>query len=90
MDNKEQQITEIIAGQTNETVAEIVAEEIPVEWQWERLRLKRDSLLKKCDYRVIADAPWDIQPWLEYRQSLRDLPKTAKDPKKIVFPNPPA
>jgi hypothetical protein len=90
MDNKEQQIAEIIAGHTNETVAEIVAEEIPIEWQWERLRLKRDSLLKKCDYRVIADAPWDIQPWLEYRQSLRDLPKTAKDPKKIVFPNPPA
>jgi hypothetical protein len=65
-------------------------EEIPVEWQWERLRLKRDSLLKKCDYRVIADAPWDIQPWLEYRQALRDLPKKNKDPKKIVFPNPPA
>lgn len=65
-------------------------EEIPLEWQWERLRLKRDSLLKKCDYRVIADAPWDIQPWLDYRQALRDLPKTAKDPNKIVFPTPPA
>lgn len=65
-------------------------EEIPVEWQWERLRLKRDGLLKKCDYRIVADAPWDIQPWLEYRQALRDLPKTVKDPKKIVFPNPPA
>jgi hypothetical protein len=65
-------------------------EEIPVEWQWERLRLKRDGLLKKCDYRIVADAPWDIQPWLEYRQALRDLPKKNKDPKKIVFPTPPA
>jgi hypothetical protein len=69
----------------NETTAEI-----PVEWVWERLRLKRDALLKKCDYRIVADAPWDIQPWLDYRQALRDLPKTAQDPKKIVFPNPPA
>lgn len=68
----------------------IEVEEIPVEWQWERLRLKRDALLKKCDYRIVADAPWNIQPWIEYRQALRDLPKTAKDPKKIVFPNPPA
>lgn len=65
-------------------------EEIPVEWQWERLRLRRDALLKKSDYRIVADAPWDIQPWLEYRQALRDLPKKNKDPKKIVFPTPPA
>lgn len=64
--------------------------ELPIEWIWERLRLKRDTLLKKSDFRVIADAPWDIQPWLDYRQTLRDLPNTAKDPKKIVFPVPPA
>jgi hypothetical protein len=63
--------------------------ELPIEWIWERLRLKRDTLLKKCDYRIVADAPWDTQPWLEYRQALRDLPKTNKDPKKIVFPTRP-
>ena len=90
MDNIEQQVADIIDAQVPEVVAEIVPEEIPVEWQWERLRLKRNSLLKKCDYRVIADAPWNVQPWLDYRQALRDLPKTAKDPKKIVFPTPPA
>jgi hypothetical protein len=90
MDNKEQQVAEIIAGHTNEVVVETVAEEIPVEWQWERLRVKRDTLLKKSDYRVIADAPWDKQPWLEYRQALRDLTETNSDPKKIVFPSPPA
>jgi hypothetical protein len=90
MDNKEQQVAEIIAGHVNEIVAETVVEEIPVEWQWERLRVKRDSLLKKSDYRVIADAPWDKQPWLEYRQALRDLTETNSDPKLIVFPNPPA
>ena len=67
-----------------------IVEEIPVEWQWERLRLKRDALLKKCDFRIVADAPWDIQPWLDYRKALRDLPKKNKDPKKIVFPDQPA
>ena len=36
---------EIIGEQVPEVIAEIVAEEIPVEWQWERLRVKRDSLL---------------------------------------------
>lgn len=62
------------------------ADELPVEWIWERLRIKRDQLLAACDYRVVADAPWDVQPWLEYRQALRDLPKTNKDPRKITFP----
>jgi hypothetical protein len=89
MDNKEQQINDIIAAHVNETVAEIVEEEIPVEWQWERLRVKRDTLLKKSDYRVIADAPWDVQPWLEYRQALRDLTQTNNDPRLIVFPKAP-
>jgi hypothetical protein len=65
-------------------------EEIPTEWIWERLRLKRDALLKKSDFRIVADAPWNIDPWIEYRQALRDLPKTAKDPKKIIFPDQPA
>jgi hypothetical protein len=62
------------------------ADELPVEWVWERLRKKRDELLTACDYRVVSDAPWDIQPWLEYRQALRDLPKTNTDPRKITFP----
>jgi hypothetical protein len=66
------------------------AEELPVEWVWERLRIKRDQLLTACDYRVVADAPWDIQPWLAYRQALRDLPKKNKDPRKINFPDLPA
>lgn len=73
-----------------EEITQETIEEIPLEWQWERLRLKRDSLLKKSDYRVVADAPWDKQPWLEYRQALRDLTTTNNDPKLIVFPTPPA
>jgi hypothetical protein len=60
--------------------------EIPDEWVWERLRLKRDELLVKSDFRMISDAPWDVQPWASYREALRDLPKTTKDPREAIWP----
>jgi hypothetical protein len=83
-------MTEETSEQITETVTDLTVEkEIPVDWQWERLRLKRDALLKKSDFRIVSDAPWDIQPWLEYRQALRDLPASNEDPKQIVFPTRP-
>ena len=63
---------------------------IPVEWVWERLRLRRDQLLAACDWRVVADAPWDTTPWLAYRQALRDLPEQTADPRQVEWPTPPA
>jgi len=59
---------------------------VPDEWVWERLRNKRDALLAECDWRVVADAPWDQAPWATYRQALRDLPDATKDPRKAVWP----
>jgi hypothetical protein len=59
---------------------------VPVEWVWERLRNRRDALLAECDWRVVADAPWDATPWVAYRQALRDLPDTTTDPRKAVWP----
>jgi hypothetical protein len=59
---------------------------IPVEWVWERLRMRRDQLLAECDWRVVADAPWDQAPWVEYREALRDLPDNTTDPRKAVWP----
>lgn len=59
---------------------------IPDEWAWERLRLRRDNLLDACDWRVVADAPWDTTPWLAYRQALRDLPASTSDPRQAVWP----
>lgn len=65
-------------------------QEIPTEWVWERLRLRRDALLAATDFRLVADAPWDTAPWVEYRQALRDLPDTTSDPRLAVWPTPPA
>lgn len=59
---------------------------VPDEWVWERLRNRRDQLLAACDWRVVADAPWDVTPWLAYRQALRDLPSATADPRLADWP----
>lgn len=60
------------------------------EWVWERLRLRRNTLIADCDWRVVTDAPWDTAPWVAYRQALRNLPASVTDPRKAVWPTPPA
>ena len=59
---------------------------VPTEWVLERLRNHRDALLAECDFRVVADAPWDRAPWIAYRQALRDLPTATTDPRAVVWP----
>ena len=53
---------------------------------WARLRYRRDQLLAACDFRVVADAPWDQAPWVAYREALRDLPDATTDPRVAVWP----
>jgi hypothetical protein len=65
------------------------ADTIPIEWVWERLRYRRDSLLAASDFRMVSDAPWDTEPWAAYRQALRDLPEQTADPREAVWPDPP-
>jgi hypothetical protein len=65
---------------------ELSAEEMPIEWVWERLRLRRDGLLRGSDYRMVTDAPWDTEPWAVYRQALRDLPDNTTDPRLAAWP----
>lgn len=61
-------------------------ENIPSEWVWERLRIRRDDLLAGSDFRVVMDAPWDTAPWYSYRQALRDLPDQTTDPRQAIWP----
>ena len=59
----------------------------------EMLREERDELLQETDKYIVADFPHASeeakQAWLDYRQSLRDLPANTTDPENPVWPTPP-
>ena len=56
----------------------------------EELRTKRNTLLDQSDKYVTVDFPHATpekkQEWLDYRQTLRDLPSTTDDPVNPVWP----
>jgi len=54
-----------------------------------RLRHWRDTELKATDWTQVADAPIDQTAWATYRQTLRDLPASNSDPRKIELPTAP-
>jgi len=58
-----------------------------------KLREKRDILLVQTDKYTVLDYPHPTpeakQGWLDYRQSLRDLPANTTDPENPVWPSPP-
>ena len=62
------------------------ADEVPDDYFFERIRNWRNAELASCDWTQIADSQADKTAWATYRQALRDLPASNKDPKKIVFP----
>ena len=51
-----------------------------------RMRHWRDGELARTDWTQVADAPVDQAAWATYRQALRDLPSSNKDPRKIDLP----
>lgn len=67
-------------------------EEGPIsdEWVWERLRHRRNAELRASDFRVLPDVPWDVEPWLSYREALRQLPSVTVNPRQAVWPVAPA
>ena len=65
------------------------ADEVPAEHYFERIRNWRNAELIACDWTQVADSTADKAAWATYRQKLRDLPASNKDPKKIKFPTKP-
>lgn len=51
-----------------------------------RLRYWRDTELARTDWTQIADSTADKAAWAIYRQALRDLPASNKDPRAIELP----
>lgn len=62
---------------------------VPIEWVWERLRNRRNALLAASDFRVLPDAPWPVEPWIIYREQLRDMTDITTDPRAAIWPTPP-
>ena len=62
---------------------------VPDEWVWERLRNRRNQLITETDWRVVPDASWNIEPWTQYRQALRDLPANTENPRMAIWPEMP-
>jgi len=54
---------------------------------WSAIRSERNILISATDWRVLPDQPVS-QPWLDYRQALRDVPNVAT-PDLVVWPTPP-
>jgi hypothetical protein len=51
-----------------------------------RLRHWRNTELARTDWTQIEDAPVNKAAWASYRQSLRDLPSSNSDVRKIELP----
>lgn len=58
------------------------------ELEWEKIRVKRNSLLSASDFTQIADSPMDKAAWADYRSKLRDI-TTQIDPFSVVWPQKP-
>jgi hypothetical protein len=63
---------------------------IETDWLFERIRNWRSRELAASDWTQVADSTADKAAWKTYRQALRDLPASNKDPKKILFPTRPS
>ena len=88
IESYEQTKTEIILV-TDDTITLSTANEVLIE----RLRVERNVLLRDSDKYMLDDWPHaspDIKTaWVEYRQTLRDLPANTTDPTNPVWPTPP-
>jgi hypothetical protein len=67
-----------------------LVENADVEQQFDYVRAVRNAELAATDWTQVADSQANKTAWATYRQALRDLPASNKDPKKIVFPTRPA
>ena len=65
-------------------------EEVSDDLYLARMRHWRDKELARTDWTQVADAPTDKEAWATYRQSLRDLPASDSDPRKIELPSAPS
>jgi hypothetical protein len=65
-------------------------DEVTDETYLARMRYWRNGELARTDWTQLSDSVCDKAAWATYRQSLRDLPSSNSDPRKIELPEVPA
>ena len=75
-------------------LAEIMdyVEPAPVHYpiSWENIKSARNELLKETDWVGLSDVNVsNKQAWLDYRQSLRDIPQNFANSEDVVWPTKP-
>ena len=61
------------------------------DFDWQKVRIERDSLLSDSDAYLMPDYPMeDKSDWETYRQELRDIPQEFATPDVVVWPDSPA
>jgi hypothetical protein len=59
---------------------------------WDVIRYDRNRLLSYCDWTQLPDVPHTQEQktaWLVYRQALRDITKSFKNPTDVIWPTSP-
>ncbi len=54
------------------------------------LRQERNGILSQSDWMANSDSPEMTDAWKTYRQALRDITKTYKNQREVVWPTPPS
>ena len=90
-----------LSWEDRNTIPKPSLEELEQKWQeiqdekpFKLLREQRDTLLQKTDIYALPDFPHASQEirqaWLDYRQTLRNLPSVTEDPENPIWPTPPS
>lgn len=87
-DGAEQDLYYVLDGIAVKKDAESIRQE-EIDRAMIMLRRKRDSMLERCDWTQVSDAPVDQAAWAVYRQQLRDLPANTEDPRVVEWPTEP-
>lgn len=90
----EEKYAELIGGQSSSKMIGVVdgvpsLVDRPTDFLAETARADRNRLLSDCDWTVLSDAPLTAAQkgeWVEYRQSLRNVPEQAGFPVAIEWP----
>lgn len=59
---------------------------------WGDIIKTRNSLLRESDFSILPDVPFtynEREAWLNYRQSLRDIPQNFDMPDSVIWPEKP-